>query len=118
MATLTPTPPVKDKPNKPASRRRVTRPIPPDDFVPSGPTGGTTYPSEEETPFVPPARKRSVWPFLLDFGLVMALFGLIIGNIAIPQFGPVLIVMGVAIFLTALVGWIREARAEYSKLQD
>lgn len=117
MATLTPPPPAPVKPAKP----RRQRPVPPDDAdygVPSGPTGGTTYPAEEETPFVPPAKRRSYWPFLVDLGLVMALFGLVIGNAAEQIVGQLLMVAGVFLFIVALFGWIREARAEYSKLRD
>jgi hypothetical protein len=58
-----------------------------------------------------PSRRNSIWPFLLDLGLVMALFGLIIT-------GRFLIVIGGVLFLVALAGWLREARAEYRRLDD
>ena len=48
---------------------------------------------------------------MLDLGLAMALFGLIIT-------GRPLIVIGGVIFVVALTGWIREARADYSRLKD
>jgi hypothetical protein len=56
-------------------------------------------------------RRRSFWPFVLDLGLVLALFGLIIT-------GRPLIVIGAIIFVVALAGWIREARADYSNLSE
>ena len=64
-----------------------------------------------DQPPPPPKRPRSYWPFLLDLGLVLALFGLIIT-------GRPLMVVGAVIFVVALVGWIREARADYSSLAD
>jgi hypothetical protein len=66
---------------------------------------------QREPPVPFPARRRSVWPFLLDLGVVLALFGLIIT-------GRFLIVIGAVIAVVALIGWIREARAEYSQLAD
>ena len=66
---------------------------------------------EEAPPPQGPRRRRSWWPFLLDLGLAMALFGLIIT-------GRPLIVIGGVIFVVALTGWIREARADYSRLKD
>jgi hypothetical protein len=59
----------------------------------------------------PPKKRRSIWPFLLDLGLVMMLFGLIIT-------GRFLIVIGAVIFVVALTGWIREARNDFSGLAD
>jgi hypothetical protein len=56
-------------------------------------------------------RRRSFWPFVLDLGLVLALFGLIIT-------GRPLTVIGAIIFVVALAGWIREARADYSNLSE
>jgi hypothetical protein len=47
----------------------------------------------------------------LDLGLVLALFGLIIT-------GRPLMVIGAIIFVVALAGWIREARADYSNLSE
>jgi hypothetical protein len=108
MATLTPLPPAPPKP-KPQRPRRPVPPddsIPPDGLIPGQPTG-----SGGEVPFTPPAKRRSVWPFITDLGLVMALFGLIIA-------GRPLIAIGAVIFVVALIGWIREARAEFSGLPD
>jgi hypothetical protein len=59
----------------------------------------------------PPKKRRSIWPFLLDVGLVLMLFGLII-------IGRFLIVIGAVIFVIALAGWIREARKDFSGLAD
>lgn len=103
MATLTPTPPAPAKP-VPA---RPRRPVPPDDRDPGLPAG----PAGSGAAYTPPARRRSVWPFLVDLGLVMALFGLIIT-------GRPLIVIGGVLFVFALVGWVREARAEFRNLPD
>jgi hypothetical protein len=85
--------------------------VPPDDrdLGPGAPTG---VPGDgESAPYVPPAKRRSYWPFLVDLGLVLALFGLIIA-------GRPLIVVGAAIFVVALGGWLREARAEFARLPD
>jgi hypothetical protein len=57
------------------------------------------------------ARRNSIWPFLLDLGVVMALFGLIIA-------GRPLIAIGGVLAIVSLAGWIREARAEYARLED
>jgi hypothetical protein len=53
-----------------------------------------------------------VWPFVLDVGLTLALFGLIIA-----RYGP-LIVLGAVVAVVGLAGWIREARADYTRLKD
>jgi hypothetical protein len=67
----------------------------------------------------PPAKRNSVWPLLLDLGLVAALFGLIILRPLIAEWvGNVAIGAGVVLAIIALVGWIREARADYSRLRD
>jgi hypothetical protein len=66
---------------------------------------------EGAPPPPPPKKRRSIWPFLLDLGLVMMLFGLII-------IGHFLIVIGAVVFVVALTGWIREARKDYSSLAD
>jgi hypothetical protein len=58
-----------------------------------------------------PAKRTSFWPFLMDVGLVLALFGLIIT-------GRFLIVIGAVIFVIALLGWLREAREDFSRLSD
>jgi hypothetical protein len=59
----------------------------------------------------PPKKRRSIWPFLLDLGLVMMLFGVIIA-------GRFLIPIGAVVFVVALAGWIREARKDFSGLAD
>ena len=59
----------------------------------------------------PPKKRRSIWPLLLDLGLVLMLFGLImVGRFLIP--------IGAVIFVVALAGWIREARNDFSGLAD
>ncbi len=72
---------------------------------------GAGWPGEAPLPPESTRRRRSIWPFVLDLGLTMALFGLIIT-------GRPLIVIGGVIFVIALAGWIREARADYSRLKD
>ncbi len=83
--------------------------------LPNGPGEGNGHgagwPGEAPLPPESPRRRRSVWPFVLDLGLTMALFGLIIT-------GRPLIVIGAVIFFVALFGWIREARADYARLKD
>jgi len=68
----------------------------------------------------PRRRKRtSVYPFLLDLGLVLAAFGLIILRPLVSELAStVAIVVGLALAAVALVGWVREARAEYQELPD
>jgi hypothetical protein len=66
---------------------------------------------ESDVPARYTRRRRSIWPFLLDLGLASALFGWIIT-------GRFLIVIGGVLFVVALIGWIREARAEYVALRD
>lgn len=73
-------------------------------------TNGHGGPGDDLPPEFP-KKRRSVWPFLLDLGAVLALFGFIIT-------GRFLIVIGAVIFVVALAGWIREARADYSSLSD
>jgi hypothetical protein len=80
------------------------------------PGGGNGVGGDEGRPDAGPPlayyqRRRSFWPFLLDLGVVLALFGFIIT-------GRFLIVIGAVLFVVALAGWIREARAEYSRLAD
>jgi hypothetical protein len=80
----------------------------------TGPDGeGPGGPAEpEDEPYRPPTKsRRSIWPFLLDLGIVMMLFGWII-------IGQFLVVIGAVIFVVALTGWIREARAEFSSLRE
>ena len=62
-----------------------------------------------------PAKKpRSPWPILLDLGVVTALVGLIFfGGTRSP-----LIVVGAVLAVVALLGWLRDARAEFRKLSD
>lgn len=59
----------------------------------------------------PFGRRRSFWPFFLDLGLVLALFGFIIT-------GRPLMVIGGILFVVALVGWIREARTDFASLSE
>lgn len=66
-----------------------------------------------------PARRTSIFPLMLDFGLVLALFGLIILRPVFSELaGNIAIGVGAVIAVIALVGWLREARADYEKLSD
>jgi hypothetical protein len=80
-----------------------------------GGSQGPGGPGREEPESDVPARylrqRRSFWPFLLDLGVALGLFGWIIT-------GRFLIVIGAVLFVVALIGWIREARAEYAALRD
>lgn len=63
---------------------------------------------------LPEKKPRSIWPFLLDLGVVTALVGLIFfGGTRSP-----LIVVGAVLAVVALLGWLRDARAEFRKLSD
>ncbi len=68
----------------------------------------------------PRRRKRtSVYPFLLDLGLVLAAFGLIILRPLVSEpASAVAIVVGLVLATVALVGWLREARVDYNELPD
>jgi hypothetical protein len=74
-------------------------------------SGNSDGHDEPEGAFQPPKKRRSIWPLLLDLGLVMMLFGLII-------VGRFLIPIGAVVFVVALTGWIREARSDFSGLSD
>lgn len=97
---------------------------PPDKTVNGHYNGG----NHNEPPAGPPPgwahvdtrRKRtSVYPFLLDLGLVLAAFGLIILRPLVSELASnVAIVVGLVLAAVALVGWLREARAEYTELSD
>lgn len=66
-----------------------------------------------------PRKRTSVYPFLLDLGLVLAAFGLIILRPLVSELASnVAIVVGLALATVALVGWLREAQAEYKELSD
>ena len=73
--------------------------------------GGANGQDGPEAAPQPPKRRRSFWPFLLDLGLVLMLFVLII-------IGRFLIAIGAVIFVVALTGWIRDARKDFSGLAD
>jgi hypothetical protein len=62
--------------------------------------------------FPPPTRRNSFWPFLVDVGIVTMLVSWIILKI-----GP-LIVVGGFVAVVALVGWFRDARADFKNLSD
>ena len=59
-----------------------------------------------------PTKRNSIWPFLLDTGLVTMLVSWIIF-----RNGPV-VVAGAVLAVVALLNWWREARADFSKLAD
>lgn len=71
---------------------------------------------------VPPElqqRRNSLFPFLLDVGVVLALFGLVILRpVHSPLAGDLAIGAGIVLALAALAGWAREAGAEYRRLRD
>jgi hypothetical protein len=57
-------------------------------------------------------RRNSIWPLILDVGLVTVLIGLIL----VRQ--EVVLIIGAVVALIGLFGWLREARKEYSDLSD
>ena len=92
-------------PVKPGTPERSGSPYPPNGHGHgNGRHNGRGGPGDDLPPEFP-KKRRSVWPFLLDLGLVLALFGLII-------IGRFLLVIGGVNFVVALAGWIREARAD------
>jgi len=103
MATA-PAPETTGAPDEPGNGQRP--PNASGDGSRGGDDGGSRRP-----PFRLVRRRNSIWPLLMDLGLVMALFGLIIT-------GRFLIAIGGVLFVVALAGWIREARAEYARLED
>jgi hypothetical protein len=125
MAVIAPPPaPVKRVPSDRASDRSPTAGhLPPIGRVPvGGPgngaggssghgNGNSDGHSDADNWPPPPKKRRSIWPLLLDLGLVMMLFGLII-------VGRFLIPIGAVVFVVALTGWIREARSDYSGLSE
>ncbi len=90
---------------------------PPKTGGPNGPNGHNGHgadPQPESAPAPPPApaKRNSIWPFLMDAGIVTVLMSWIIF-----RSGP-FVVLGALLAVIALVGWIREARADFSKLSD
>jgi drug/metabolite transporter (DMT)-like permease len=85
-----------------------------------GPTGHGRPPQPEGRPpegF--PRRRTSVWPLLLDVGVVIVLVSLILLRpVAGETVSNVGIGVGAVLFVVALIGWLREARAEYRDLPD
>lgn len=89
----------------------------------NGHHNGSGHSSEPSRPVGPPPgwpkRRTSVWPLLLDLGLVLAGFGLIILRpLAGELYGNIAIAVGVVLFGIALFNWIKEARQEYKQLKD
>jgi hypothetical protein len=66
-----------------------------------------------------PKKRLSIFPLMMDFGLVLIGFGIIIvrplmdvtAGYSVAGAGGVLVVI-------AAFGWLREARADYKKLKD
>ncbi len=54
---------------------------------------------------------NSIYPFMVDLGLVMLLFGIFL-------VGTLVAVLGALVLLVGITGWFREARAEYRELPD
>lgn len=78
----------------------------------SGGPGDSPQPQPESAPPPTPTKRNSIWPFLMDVGLVTVLMSWIIF-----RSGP-FVVLGALLAVIALVGWIREARSDFSKLSD
>lgn len=73
--------------------------------------GQVPVPAPDES-VPPPTKRNSFWPFVMDVGIVTVLMSWIIF-----RSGP-LVVLGALVAVIALVGWIREARSDFSKLSD
>jgi hypothetical protein len=78
----------------------------------NGGQGDVPQPEPEAAPPPTPSKRNSIWPFIMDVGVVTMLVSLIIF-----RSGP-FVVLGAFVFVIALIGWIREARADFSKLSD
>lgn len=89
-----------------------------------GGQGGDNTPPPGNTPPVNPeallhTRRNSIFPLLVDVGAVAFLFGLIIvSNLVGPLSGQLVMGLGVLTFIIGIVGWVREARADYQRLAD
>lgn len=77
-----------------------------------GGSGDVPGPQPEPAPPPAPTKRNSIWPFLMDTGIVTVLMSWIIF-----RSGP-FVVLGALLAVIALVGWIREARTDFSKLSD
>ena len=104
----TPTPPTKIRPPK------IGGPNGHNGHDSSHNGGSSDVPGPQPEAALPatPAKRNSIWPFFMDLGLVTNLMSWIIF-----RSGP-FVVLGAFVFVIALIGWIREARADYSKLSD
>lgn len=78
----------------------------------NGGQGDVSGPQPESAPPPAPTKRNSIWPLLMDTGIVTVLMSLIIF-----RSGP-FVVLGALLAVIALVGWIREARADFSKLSE
>ena len=86
-------------------------------------TNGNGHHRQDNTQLVDladwPKKRLSIFPLMLDFGLVLIGFGLIIvrplmnetGGYGVTAIGAVLVVI-------AAFGWLREARADFKRLKD
>jgi hypothetical protein len=82
-------------------------------------TNGRNNPMPDDWPVDMPRRRTSVFPFLLDLGLVLIGFGFIIVRPLFNELGGNgLMLAGAVLAVVALIGWLREARADYKKLKD
>jgi len=66
-----------------------------------------------------PKKRLSIFPLMLDFGLVLIGFGLIIVRPLMNETGGYAVAaLGGALVVIAALGWLREARADYKRLKD
>lgn len=84
---------------------------------------GNPPPADDTPPANPEAlfhtRRNSIFPLLVDVGAVAFMFGLIIvSNLVGPLTGQLVMGLGALTFVIGLVGWVREARADYRRLAE
>lgn len=86
--------------------------------------GGDHTPPPDNTPPVNPeallhTRRNSIFPLLVDVGAVAFMFGLIIvSNLVGPLSGQLVMGLGVLTLIIGIIGWVREARADYQRLAE
>ncbi|HRF49768.1 MAG TPA: hypothetical protein PLC98_19210 [Anaerolineales bacterium] len=94
---------------------RVTEPT----LIDEPPTDGPEGSAGPEIPDVPTAKRNSIFPFLVDLGAVVALFGLFIGQVLWGGLvGWGMMAGGGTLAVVGLIGWFVEARADYRRMPD
>lgn len=95
-------------------------------FGGNGDDGGRGNDPEHPTPESAPensplfhTKRNSIFPLMVDVGAVCFAFGLIIlSNMVGPLAGQIAMAVGVFVVVIGLIGWAREARADYKRLSE